>query len=336
MTTPRQRMLDAFAFSNPDRIPVVYHPSPAGLHVHGQKLRHLFETYPPDNPIAFEGVPAPSPDTLDENGGYHEVRKDEWGTEWEFLIFGLQGHPKAYPFANWEEAADYQFPVRASIDREKVTRQRADYLVFDGGVSIFEKLHALRPMDEVLMDLYSGEPGFVAFLDRLTDYWLKSIHEMIDAGVDVIMFGDDWGTQEASIISPELFRRLFKPRYECLMAPIHAAGRKVFFHSCGFLGGVIDDLLDLGINGLWPQIRLFEKDSSLFEKCVANQVAIYIHPDRQNLVPNGSPAEIEAEIKRYADTYRTAGGGGIFYVEIENDAPFENAKALIESIDKWR
>ncbi len=124
--------------------------------------------------------------------------------------------------------------------------------------------------------------------------------------------------------------------YERLMAPIHAAGRKVFFHSCGFLNGVIDDLLDLGINGLWPQIGLFERDSGLFEKCIANKVAIYIHPDRQALIPNGSPAEIDAAIRRYAETYRAEGGGGIFYVEIENDAPFENVKALIESIDKWR
>jgi hypothetical protein len=334
MTTPRQRLLDAFAFSNPDRIPVVYHPSPAGLHVHGRKLRQLFETYPPDNPVAFEEVSAPSVDALDENGNYHEVRKDEWGTKWEFLIFGLQGHPKSYPFADWQEAADYQFPALPSIDREEVARQRQDYLVFDGWVSIFEKLHALRPMDEVLMDLYTDEPGLVAFLDRLTDYWLEAIHEMIDAGVDVIMFADDWGTQTGSIISPDLFRRVFKPRYERLMAPVHAAGRKVFFHCCGFLDGVIDDLLDLGIDGLWPQIALFESDPSLFEKCVANQVAIYIHPDRQNLIPNGSPAEIDAEIRRYADKY--SAGGGIFYVEIENDAPFENAEALIESIDKWR
>jgi len=30
------------------------------------------------------------------------------------------------------------------------------------------------------------------------------------------------------------------------------------------------------------------------------------------------------------------GGGGIFYVEIEDDAPFENVLALFEAIDQYR
>ncbi len=30
------------------------------------------------------------------------------------------------------------------------------------------------------------------------------------------------------------------------------------------------------------------------------------------------------------------GGGGIFYVEIENDAPFGNVEALLTAIDEYR
>ena len=42
-------MLDAIEFNAPDKIPVVYHSSPAGLYVHGEKLLDLFNEYPPDN-----------------------------------------------------------------------------------------------------------------------------------------------------------------------------------------------------------------------------------------------------------------------------------------------
>ncbi|MCK4990790.1 MAG: hypothetical protein KAS29_09905, partial [Bacteroidales bacterium] len=62
----------------------------------------------------------------------------------------------------------------------------------------------------------------------------------------------------------------------------------------------------------------------------------YIHPDRQQLIPLGTPAEIEKAIANYAEKYHKIGGGAIFYVEIENDAPFENVKALVESIHKYR
>ena len=31
MSTPRQRFFDCLNFNTPDKLPVVYHPSPAGL-----------------------------------------------------------------------------------------------------------------------------------------------------------------------------------------------------------------------------------------------------------------------------------------------------------------
>ena len=336
MSTARQRMLDAIEFNNPDKIPVVYHPSPAGLYVHGQKLLRLFNEYPPDNPVSFDTIPLPPAGTINRQGRYHEIIRDEWGTEWEYLIYGIQGHPRTYPFENWEEAEKFQLPTLAPIDPTELRQQRRDYLVFSGWISIFEKLHALQPMDQVLIDLVTEKPALLRFLDRLVEYWLTTIDHMLDAGADVIMFGDDWGTQKAPIISPALFRRIFKPRYEILMAPIRKVGKKIFFHSCGFLGNIFDDLIDLGINGLWPQITFFESNPSYAEKCREHRVAIYIHPDRQYLVPNGSPSEIETTIKRYAEQYHASAGGGIFYIEIENDAPFENVKALIEAVQTWR
>ena len=72
------------------------------------------------------------------------------------------------------------------------------------------------------------------------------------------------------------------------------------------------------------------------EKCRDHRVAIYIHPDRQRLVPLGTPAEIDATIRAYAERYHALGGGGIFYIEMENDAPFENVKALIEAVHRYR
>ncbi len=336
MLTSRQRMLAAFDFTAPDRIPVVYHPSPAGLHTHGQKLLDLFNRYPPDNPIRFDAIPAPPPGTVNTAGEYHEIRTDDWGTEWEHRIFGVWGHPRRYPLRSWDEGPAYRFPPFPAPDQAEIARQREQFLVFAGGISIFERLCALRPMDEVLMDIQARDPGLLAFLDRLTDYWLEEVAALIAAGADVISFGDDWGTQCAPIVAPALFREVFKPRYDRLMAPVRRANRILFFHCCGFLGGIFDELLDLGVKGLWPQIGLFEADPATLRKCRAHNVAIFIHPDRQRLIPRGTPAEIEAKIRDYADRFHRQGGGGIFYIEIENDAPFENVKALVEAVDRYR
>ncbi|MFH1572261.1 MAG: uroporphyrinogen decarboxylase family protein [Gemmatimonadota bacterium] len=340
--TSRERMIAAFEYGRPDRIPVVYHPSPAGLHVHGQKLLDLFRQHPPDNPVSFDGIPGPPPGAVDPDGRYHELRRDEWGILWEYRIYGLWGHPQAYPFDGWRAGRQYRFPEQPAIgsaqferDRERVAAEAKDYLVFRGGTSIFERLHDLQPMGQVLGDLAAGDEDLLAFLERLTEYWLGHIHYWLAAGADVISFGDDWGTQTAQIVSTPMFRRTFKPCYARLMAPVKAAGRRVFFHTCGHLGPLVDELLDLGVDGLWPQINQYD-EAALAEECRKRGVAIYLHPDRQRLVPLGTPNQIEAKMAEYAERYHRLGGGGIYYIEVENDAPFENVKALIESVARYR
>jgi len=330
----RKRYTDAFEFRGPDKIPVHYHPSLAGLHVHGQKLLELFKQYPPDNPISFDALPVPKPGTLAKDGSYHETAKDEWGTEWEYMVFGIQGHAKGFPFANWSEAKSYKFPTHWTPQwSEDVRREK---FIVSGWASLFQRLYALRPMDEFLMDLQCEEPELLKFLDRMTDYWLEEIELHIKAGSDSIMFGDDLCTQQAPMISPALFRKILKPRYETLFAPIKKAGSKVFFHCCGRLGYVFDELIELGIDGLWAQLSIYQDDEEFLSKCLASRLTLLLHPDRQRLIPRGTPAQIESFVAKCAERYHAAKGGGIFYVEIENDAPFENAEALIKAIHKYR
>jgi hypothetical protein len=337
ISTSRQRMLDALSFNNPDKIPVIYNIwHPGGLARHGQKMIDLYMQYPPDNPIAFGAIPAPPPGTIQPDGKYHEIKKDEWGTVWQSVIFGIAGHPVDYPFENWAEATGYAFPPLPVCDTQAIQEQKKQYFITGFWVSIFQKICELRPIDEVLMSILEEDEDLLAFLDRLVDYWQKVIQIAIDGGMDAVMFGDDWGTETSTTISPGLFRKLFKPRYEKLMKPIKNAGRKVFFHSCGHLGEIFDELAGLGIDCLWPQIRLHESDPHALAKCLEKKIAIYVHPDRQRLIPLGTPAEIDAEIRRYCEQYKKNGGGAIFHVEMESDTPFENVEALILAIHKYR
>ncbi|NLG49931.1 MAG: hypothetical protein GX552_07470 [Chloroflexi bacterium] len=341
MTTSRQRMLDAFHFTQPDKMPVVYHPSPAGLLKHGQKLLDLFNAYPPDNPITFERVPQPPPGTVDAEGNYHEIRTDEWGTVWEHYIYGIWGIPKQYPFASWQAARDYAMPPVPTIgspafheEKVRIAALKEQYMVFHGGISLLEKLQSLRPMEDVLLGALTDDQDFLAFLERLAARCQQEIAYSLALEADAISFGDDWGTQKSQLVSTTLFRRIFKPLYRELFAQIKQAGKKVFFHSCGRLEALFDELLDLGIDGYWPQITCYGEDFP--QVCKQHGVAIYIHPDRQRLIPLGTPQEIDDAIHRYADIYHALGGGGIFYVEIENDAPFENVQALVEAVHRYR
>ncbi|MCK5738942.1 hypothetical protein KAH55_07165 [bacterium] len=338
----RQRMQAAFDYTAPDKIPVFYHPSPAGLHVQGQPLLELFQKYAPDNPEVFDIIPHPDPKFFDETGRYHEISTDEWGITWEFLIYGVWGHPKAYPFGSWAEAADYQIPPQPPIGtanfeakKKQVLLRKNDFLMFGGFVSIYERLYYLHPMDQLFIELALEDPDLFIFMDRLELYWQQHIDYLLALGYDIITFGDDWGTQTSQLISTDMFQRIFAPRYQRLFDRVHQAGAKVFFHSCGHIGEILDVLLEIGIDGLWPQIGCYDPDE-LTRKLKDHKAALFLHPERQNLIPRGTPAEIDTYIRDWACRFKEMQGGGIFYVEIENDAPMENIRALIEAVHKYR
>ena len=339
----RQRMLNAFNYDHPDKIPVIYHPSPAGLYVHGEKLLELFNKYPPDNPIVFDKIPVVGEEMFDANGDYHQIITYAWGTDMEYRIFGIAGIAKRFPFETWKKAVEsYKFPsIEASashflsIDSSKLNSEN-QYLLFNGWMSIFEKLTALHPFDDTLIDLYTKDEYFMVFLDKLVDYWLDTIDYYHKIGTDVYIFGDDWGTQWSTIIDLHVFREIFKPRYIKLFDKIRDYGGLPFFHCCGFMGEIFNELVDIGIRGLWHQMNLYEEDKYLEQKCKENKIAVFVHPDRQNLIPLGTPTQIKEYIKRKAEKYKKMGGGGIFYIEVENDAPFENIVALFEAVDQFR
>lgn len=342
MSLPRERLLAALAGGIADRIPLIYHASPAGLHTLGEPLRQLFLAHPADNLVDFSSLPQPPAGARDAEGRYYEQHTDAWGVLWEQRIFGLTGHACGHPFADWTAAASYRFPALPvagspafSELRQQLATLRQTHLAAFGAISLFERLCVLRPMEEVLIGLADQDPGLLAFLDRLEDYWHQSVDLALAVGSESIAIGDDWGSQRGPLVSPACFDRHFAPRYRRLIARAHAGGARVMFHCCGRTGPLFGRLLELGIDALWPQIGAYD-EAELFTACRAHHVLLWIHPDRQGLVPHGTPAEIDACIHAYARRLRAQGGGGLFYIEIENDAPLANAAALIEAVDRWR
>ena len=329
-------MLKAFDFAGPDRLPVYYHASTAGLYVHGQKMIDLFRAYPPDNAITFDTIPQPPREAFDAGGTYREFKTDEFGTVWEHRIFGVAGHPHRYAIQAWGEPVAFPpVPAPGSAEfentRTTIAEQKRNYLTFGGWVNHFETLHALRPFEEVLMDLADENPALLAFLDRLVEYRHRQIEYHLGIGTDVIVFADDWGTQTGLLISPATFRRIFKPRLRELMAHAKSGGARVMYHTCGAVHPLYQDLVECGINALWHQTGLYDPESFARE-AARNRTLLYLHLDRQYLVPRGTPEEIRSTVRRYREIHTRLGGGAMFYVEIENDAPFENVEALVKAV----
>ena len=340
---PRERVYRALDWRTPDVAPAEFHCSPAGMYEHGAKLRELMCRCGHDfgDPADFT-LPAPDPRRIDANGRYRSVDRDAWGTVWESLIFGVAGHPMERPLDDWRRLPAWRPPPAPACEgpafeaaRAAAGRHMERYFLKGGWISIFEVMHNVRRFEDVLMDIATDAPEIHVLADAIMQQRMQEVKYLLARGVDAIQFADDFGTQTALLLSPDHWSRFFRPRYAELLRPVRAAGKKAFFHSCGMVWDLLDGFAELGFDAIWPQAYLYDA-AALARRCRERRLAVAIHPDRANLMTSGTPGQVRESMLRLAEAFDVAGGGSWLYVEIDNGFPFENVRALIETVAEIR
>lgn len=341
----RERVRAAYEFRSPDKVPVEYLYTPVGFYEHGEKLNDLFAAYPGDfEAYAHHPIPVLGPECFDKDGLYYEKKQDEWGTVWEYRIFGIAGIECEFPLDDWGKLPDYQLPPLApwvtdsdafEAEMAAVKQQQQQFHCRRGGFGFFQQLISLRPFEDILCDMITDDPNLIELMDRITDYYERHIQALIRMGVDSIHFGDDYGTQNNLIFSRDLFRAHFKPRYERLMKQINEAGIKVHFHSCGKIDELFPEFKEMGVDSVWPQLPAYDM-THLADLLRDLRLAIAIHTDRANTMTHGKPDDVRALVQKEYDIFRPDKGGAWFYIEVDNGMPFENVQALTEQIFSYR
>ena len=344
--TPRERFMATLDFKPPD-IPVLeYYYTEVGFADHGEELLKLYEKYPGDTrPVPAREIlktAKPDPKHIQEDGSYYKLEKDQWGTTWEYKIYGRIGQPKEYPLADLSNLDEYEFPPIPLTDpaarealRKHVRSDGRTYPIFYSIAGLFYVLSALRPMEDVLADIAAQDPRIEKLADMLTDRFTKEAGYAIKAGVDGISIGDDFGTQNALIMSRKMWRRFFFPRLKRIFDVSKDAGMKCNFHSCGQVWELMDDFKEMGADSIWPQLPLYNY-SELAKKLKALKMALCMHIDRGDLMLKGTPEQIKIEVERIFKAFRPDLGGSWFYFEVDQDFPFENIKTLADAINEYR
>lgn len=340
---PRERMLAALAFQPVDRIPLQIHSSPAGLFEHGQKLLDLMRAcghdFDDQSGLALPSVPK---EDFDADGRYHKTLTDEWGTTWEYRLFGVWGYRRRYPLADITRLDSYRLPPVKRLEGKALEeaqaagkRHRQRYFHLGGGASLFETMQSLRPFEDVLIDIAQDTPEINRLADRLMDYYAVIIENALASGVDAVSVGDDFGTQEALMISPKTWERFFMPRYRTLFEPVKRAGKRVFFHSCGKIDAILPGLRAVGADSIWPQLPLFDH-RQLAKTCRELGLAVQLHPDRGELLQRATQQEVRSYLLRLVDEFDVLSGGSWLYLEVDPGFPWPNVQAMFETAIELR
>ena len=182
-------------------------------------------------------------------------RMDEWGNTWGRIDATSKGEVVRGVLADICDMDSYEFPdYSRSEDYLCVSQRRAEipdkWLNGEMPGFAFNIARKMRKLDQYLMDLLLERDRMHELHDRIDRMLADMIRNYAAASVDGVMFPEDWGTQNQTLINPSLWREEFFPRFENLCGLAHELGIKVFMHSCGKIEGIVPGLMEAGIDVL--------------------------------------------------------------------------------------
>lgn len=290
--------------------------------------------------IDTRGVfPAGPPDTAMGDRGY----RDEWGIErrrpegafyYDQVKFPLSGPIGVHDIAGyrWPDPSD---PARTRGLRERIReiRRGTDCAIVLNLPSAFvHTSQYLRGFEDWFLDIAADPRLACCLYDAVLDVSLgmcRTILGEVGGDVDVLMASDDLGLQDGLMIPPETYRSLIKPRHARYVRLLHdMSGGRVFFHTCGAVSEIVEDLIDIGVDALNPvQVSAAGMDPAALHRRFGGRIAFWGAVDTQRVLPFGSVAEVEAEVERRIE--ELGRDGGYVLSAVHNIQPDVGAEKIV-------
>ena len=305
MQSSRECTLKAIGFDYPDRIPMCTQVS--NLNQYDIEINNAVSAaFPTD--IIF---------TTNWDTGFvpQKQGQDEWGCVWQTIGYTM-GEVKEHPLESWSnfDAWKAQIPDFKVKDRYKFAKHVRDNYpdkYVGGGLGLLMNLiYNLRGMENFFTDLYLEREK----LDTLIDLIYETAYDQIDnyaaIGFDGVIAWEDWGLQDRLMMSPELWREVFKAKMKEMVDYIHSKNMNYILHCCGCITDILDDIIDIGVDVLQLDQQMQIGLTTLEE--YAGKICFFCPVDIAFASNNNDPKSIWEYCIRMADSLSTDRGGFMY------------------------
>ena len=303
MSSSRKELVDlAIAFRRPERVPILYWNRDQ---TEGDIMTYHLS-------LGLQPKSDPGINACDWS-------VNEWGYTLQSLGDGTMGHPVKPYYPELPPAGDLLMPPLREAERMGAVPGFLEtcgdrYRLATCDLSGFTVYTLLRGFENSMEDLLVASTGFAALMDLILEFECGLMRLAAKHGFHGIHFADDWGTQSGLMISPQLWRRVFKPRYRAQFSLAHQLGLDVWFHCCGNVTVICPDFNEIGVDVLnisQPNVVDVEDVSRRLrgKQCFMAPISY------QTVSIQGTPEEIFGEAQRLYGLLGAETGGFIGYVE---------------------
>lgn len=203
---------------------------------------------------------------------------------WGITSCWPQGHPGAFPvhtpdkvvikdITHWK---DYVKKPRATFsdaewepylkEIEKIDRNE-QFLLPIVHPGIFEMTHYLGEIQQTLMNYYEEPEAMKDLIKYLTEWELELAEDICKhMKPDGVFHHDDWGSQNSTFISPDMFEEFIYPAYKEIYGYYKSHGAElIVHHSDSYAATLVPYMIDLGID-IWQGVMTTNNIPDLIKK----------------------------------------------------------------------
>ncbi|MEW5900272.1 MAG: uroporphyrinogen decarboxylase family protein [Acidobacteriota bacterium] len=251
-------------------------------------------------------------------------------------------HGEAGPLAECHTAAEvekFDWPLLEFLDfSETIARLRDTpdaYRASGFWCPFFHDVMDLFGMEQYMVKMHTNPAVVHAVTERVCQFYLEAndrFYEQAGGLIDGFFFGNDFGTQLDLLVSPALFDEFVLPWFRRFTDQAHGRGYQVILHSCGSIYGVIDRLVEAGVNCLHPlQARARNMDAETLARDFSGKIAFMGAVDTQRVLNQGTPAEVKTEVRRLKEVLGPHYIVSPSHEAILPDVPPQNVAAMAEA-----
>lgn len=252
---------------------------------------------------------------------------DDWHCQWARTEAKNMGQVVRHPLADWSALDDFRPPEPTNpfyLERIAPLLDEAGdrYVVVTSHFNLIERLHMLRGFAATMEDFYLEPERIERVLDMILTIKLGLFDQLarrFGHRIDGLFLTDDWGTQQGTFVSRQIFERFFAPRYQQLFEAIHRHGWHVILHSCGRINAFVPRLVELGVDVLnMQQPRAYGLVE--FGQEFRGKACFLTTVDIQSTLPRGNADEVREEARQLVRHWSTPAGGLIVFNYGDPDA----------------
>ncbi len=249
-----------------------------------------------------------------------------------------------HPLAGRESLDGYEFPNPDDLDPYfeklgKVIREKyPDRFVsakIDAGIFLTSQL--LFGLQDYLMLMASNPSAAVETYERVAEYYKHLVVKYKQAGAHMISVFEDIGGTHGLLMSPDDWRKYFKPALTDFYKFVHDQGMYTGILIDGNSGPILDDLTQVGLD-VFTCLDYMATGLELIQEKMKGRICVNASVDMQHTLPNGTPEEIEQEAVKLYEAFHSPDGGFMCTVVRWHrpEYPKEKVLAAVRAFNKYR